>query len=332
MASSTRIVSIVIALLVATGMIGSAYIFSGPTPFFGPKKANAASTEELLKAYSAKDSDNDGLPDWQEALYGSDPNNPHSINANLTDGEAVAQGLVQPKFKSATPGAASVDTPSTIPGTDPAPDSLTEQLAHEFFQSYMDASGGQPMTADDQQTLINQLLQDFTTKARALVISPYTNVSVHTSTSVTMDEYAANVEQIFSNNDVDTASADPVSLMNAFLVNNDATIIPKLKTLSDKYDAIAKQLAALQVPPALAADHLALMAAFDTRARATKVVTNFAQDPVAVLGALSIYQPTSDSVFAAFQDMASSIVASDGPATDESSNFIVNTARFAQGS
>ncbi len=38
------------------------------------------------------DSDNDGLPDWKEALYGTDPHNPDTDGDGTNDGDEVAQG------------------------------------------------------------------------------------------------------------------------------------------------------------------------------------------------------------------------------------------------
>lgn len=43
----------------------------------------------VLGAYSDTDSDNDGVPDFQEALAGTDPNNPDTDGDGLTDGEEL---------------------------------------------------------------------------------------------------------------------------------------------------------------------------------------------------------------------------------------------------
>ena len=82
-------------------LIVTAYGMSGPLPFH-TSTAGAESTHDLLVSYASKDTDNDGLPDWQESLYGTDPNNAHSVNATVTDGEAVTQGLVKARFATAT--------------------------------------------------------------------------------------------------------------------------------------------------------------------------------------------------------------------------------------
>src|SRR5262245_15469456 len=103
---SVRTTSIIASLLIAGGMMAAAFWLSGPA-----RTANALSTEEILAAYAVRDADADGLPDWQEALYGTDPANPHSIDASMTDAEAVAKGMVAPRFESEPAAAVSAEAP-----------------------------------------------------------------------------------------------------------------------------------------------------------------------------------------------------------------------------
>ena len=84
---ATRTVPIIVASVVAAALIAVAFVASGPIPFLGSFKiADAATSAELLKAYATKDADQDGLPDWQEALYGTDP------LLYDTDGDFVGDG------------------------------------------------------------------------------------------------------------------------------------------------------------------------------------------------------------------------------------------------
>ncbi|MGZ2907003.1 thrombospondin type 3 repeat-containing protein, partial [Pseudomonas aeruginosa] len=77
-----------------------------------------------------KDSDNDGLPDWEEALYGTDPHNAHSISPTLTDGQAVAEGLIKPQMSIASSSPQNIL--DSIPGQLPADGSLTQQFSQDF--------------------------------------------------------------------------------------------------------------------------------------------------------------------------------------------------------
>ncbi len=328
---STRTIHIGIASLISVLLIGSAYIFSGPNAilaFF--HIAEAQSSEALLKAYAAKDTDSDGLPDWQEALYNTDPANPTSFKAGVQDGDAVAQGLIKPKFQSQVATTSAVAYTPVIPGSSPASDSLTDQFAQEFFQSYMEVSGGQALSDQDQATLVSNLLASFTAKAQKLIVSPYTSISVHTSATVTVSAYAGSVEQVIAGNDAPGVDGDFLTLAQALIENGDETARPKLKKLAASYAAIAVGLAQVQVPPALANDHLQLMQTFDTVARATKLVVTYEKDPVATLGAIAVYQPAADTMIATIQDIAAAILATGEPAPEAPGASLVNFARSLQ--
>lgn len=334
MAFSPRTVRIVAASALSVVFIAGAYAFSGPLTFLNGKIAGAQSTDDLLKAYAAKDSDGDALPDWQEALYGTDPNNPHSVNASLTDSEAVNKGMVTPKTSAAVPGDQATDTPDTaadVPGTDPAAGSLTDEFGKQFFQEYVAASKGGTLTDDQKDALISKLLADYSLKASKLLVSPYNSLSIRVSNTATVTEYADAVENIFRAHDVPADSSRPAELMQKFLQDNDTSAQKRLVVSSAAYSAIAADLLLVPVPQSLAAQHLALVQSFDTLARSTKAVTNYENDPLAVLGSLSLYEPTAKSMVRSLQEIAQAIIAYEGePAPGTPGAIIVSLARSAE--
>ncbi len=321
--------------LLALLFIGVAYVLSGPS-FLSRKTAEAGSTEELLKAYAQKDTDGDNLPDWQEALYGTDPKKADTDGDGMSDGEAARQGKLTPNALSAQlpsgeDGAESVqDALDDIPGVDPAPGSITEQFSHEFLEEYLQASGGQPMDAEAQQTLIAGLVASFSDQAGKLFKSSYTAVSIHTDTSVTIAQYAGAIENVLKANDVSDEMNDPLPLMEALIENNDESARPKLEKLARAYKAIAEGLLAVHVPPQLSSQHLALVQSFDELYRATQSVASYEEDPLGVMGAISIYQPASKQVVSALKDIATSILTDGEPAAGTPGAVIVNFARSTE--
>ena len=320
-----RTLQLALASSVAVAFIVCSYLFSGPFSF-RPSTVDAATAETLLKAYAVKDADSDGLPDWQEALYGTDPANPESVQKGIKDGEAVAQGLVKPKFESAP---ATPTSAESIPGTLPSDDSVTAQFSQEFLKAYIDA-GGQTMSASEQQVLLSRLMQSFTTRAEKVVTSPYTALSIHTDTNVSVLAYAGAVEAIIVANDSPKGSPLPLDLMDAYINNGDAAAGVQLGALAKRYELISKALLALRVPPSVSTSHLLLLQSFDSLARATRLAASFEKDPVAVLGALSIYQPASTGVVEAFTQLATTILSSGEPSKGVPGFIIVNFARSTQ--
>lgn len=326
MSSRFRTLYLGLASSIAVALIVSAYVFSGPFSF-RPSTVDAATAESLLKAYATKDSDVDGLPDWQESLYGTDPANPQSVKAGVQDGDAVTQGLVKPKFESAQFPEA-VDA-ATIPGTLPTDQSVTAQFSKEFFKSYMDA-GGQNMSPADKEALLSKVLQDFTVRSQKLLVSSYTAVSVHTDSKVSVSDYANSVESILLANDVSEGDASPIDLMDAYVNKGDGSARTKLITLAKSYKLVAKALEATRVPPSLSAPHLILMQSFDTLSRSTSLAANYKEDPVAVLGGLALFQPASALVVSALKDIAVSILAEGEPSAGAPGSIIVSFVRSTQ--
>ena len=94
--------------------------------------ANIGQVKYVFSFDSAKDSDQDGLSDWQEVAYGTDPYNPDSDGDGLSDGWEVAHG------------------------TDPLdPDSDGDGLSDGWEEEH----GGDPCDPDDadQSTLTNEV-------------------------------------------------------------------------------------------------------------------------------------------------------------------------------
>jgi len=322
MAYSLRAISIFVALGVSTVFVLVAFFISGPGSL---REVSAEDTEELLKAYAAKDTDADGLPDWQEALYGTDPDDASSVQDGMNDGAAVAAGLVKPKFESEEIPEA-VDS-STLPGSPPAPLSLTEKFSRVFLESYMNASGGQPMAAADQQALVSFLLRDFSAKASEDLKSSYTLSSVRQSTSVSTDTYVASVEQVMLAYQSPDNAASPLALAQDYIEVGDESAKAKLDALARMYANKANALASVVAPVRFSAQHLQLLRSYDTLAKATNAVASYKEDPLLVLGALSLYQPAASEFMGALRVLSSAIMSEGEPVAGEPGAVILSIVR-----
>jgi hypothetical protein len=332
---SERTLRIGAASVLAVLMVSASYLLSGPS-FLSDRIANAGTTEELLKAYASKDSDGDNLPDWQEALYGTDPSKAISNSFGIPDGQAAQEGKLTPNSLSSKLPSATEEKPTTedllndIPGINAAPGSITDEFSKEFFQQYVETSKGQSLSDEDTQALVASLLSKFSQKAAKKLSSSYTLVSVHTNSSATVTGYAGQVENIFVTNDVARDANQPVLLMEALVQNNDESARPKLKALAKSYGDIVTDLRAVEVPPQLASQHLALIRGFDELNKATLLVANYEEDPLGVMGALSIYQPSSQDVVDGIKSIATVILASGEPAAGMPGAMIVSIARSTE--
>lgn len=324
-----RNLRIIGASLIAVLMVVGGYVLPGLT-FPETKAVNAELTDDLLASYISKDTDGDGLPDWQESLYGTDANTADTDGDGISDGEAVRRGLLTPtNLASEIPTDPIGD--EDIPGEDPAEGSLTEEFSRAFFQAYVQASNGQPLAAEAQQALITRLLGDFSTRAGRLVNSSYTTVSVRTNAAISTRDYTASVEDAIRRNDINLEGRTPSELMQAAVEDGDEAARLKLVSLANAEAATARELLAIQVPPALAQQHLQLLRSTDSLAKATRLVSGYKTDPVATMGALIAYAPASQEFVNAIKAVASAVLAEGEPLPGAPGAYLIEIARSVEG-
>jgi hypothetical protein len=261
MASFSRKSGIVGALIIAAVLIGGAFILSSnPSTFFHAQVADAESTQQLLQDYSQKDSDHDGLPDWEEALYGTDPYNAHSFSPTLTDGQAVAEGLIKPKFTTTTEESSTTDAAEQVPGIAAASGSLTDEFAQQFFGQYISQQTGdtdsQPTDADID-TYAQQAMQQFVSDNTQQDPYSLSQVNVQGSGSDALIAYAAADESIFKANTV-TSTKNELEYFSDAVEKNDQSALKELATIGGAYTAIGPQLMEVSVPTEMQYAHLEL--------------------------------------------------------------------------
>lgn len=286
MALSPRILRLSGASLLAVLMVGGAYVVSGPVPFFKTNIADAQSSAELLRTYAAKDSDTDGLPDWQEALYGTDPLDPESFRAGTKDGDAVAQGLIEPKVTVAE--APKPTDPSTVPGTPAAPNSTTDRFAQAFLKQYLLTRGETPPTQEEITSFVESSIADLSSSSASP--DTYTAADVRVSGAsgtAALVSYAASVENVFATYTVSTEKNELSYFADA--LNEDASALKKIEDISSAYKSIAKALIALPVPAEAAPAHRSIANALVHMSEVSADMATMKTDPLRALMGIGLY-------------------------------------------
>ena len=274
----------------AIALIGGAYLLArGATT---PPIAQASEESALLQAIATRDSDSDGLSDWEEALYGTDPKNADTNDLGMTDGEAVAQGLVIPHAISDVPeagGPGTVVNPDLPPA--PAEGTLTAAFAKNIFTRYLSAleSNGGQFSDNDLTDIANQALTEL---GNSIVAAPpfksARDLAVSGSGHEAMKAFAVSAEAVMEAN---TASANKSELayLKSAVEDNDTAAVGHIASIAKAYRGSAAGIAVLPVPQELATDDFMLV---NTLARLSEVVNDLARvndDPLATMIALQAY-------------------------------------------
>jgi Flp pilus assembly protein TadG len=306
MASFSRKSGIVGALIIAAVLIGGAFILSSnPSTFFHAQVADAESTQQLLQDYSQKDSDHDGLPDWEEALYGTDPYNAHSFSPTLTDGQAVAEGLIKPKFTTTTEESSTTDAAEQVPGIAAASGSLTDEFAQQFFGQYISQQTGdtdsQPTDADID-TYAQQAMQQFISDQQQPDKFSASDLNVASAGTVTMASYAASAQAAFASNTTNFPETG-IEYFSDAVEKNDTTATSKLSQIGSAYSAIAQGLIAISVPSEAQYAHLEIINALSHLGDDFTDMSAINSDPLKAYVGFSAYQTDAASLAEGFSDM-----------------------------
>lgn len=305
------------ATLFSVVLIVSVYVFAHGLEL--PKLAQASTETALLQVIATKDSDSDGLSDWEESLYGTDPHNTDTFHLGMTDGAAVARGLIVPKAIVAIPAATS--TPGKSGGIDyaakgltpPTGGTLTDVFAKNFFSLYITAkqtNGGAVLTSDQTSALAveaaSQLSQEIVPAAD---FKKAADIKVSGTGADALRAFAVAAEAVLKKNKT-AAQMSEIEYFQSAVQDGNTTALAHLASLAEAYRASAVGLAALPVPKELAAIDLVII---NSIMRLSEIDNDFARvniDPLTAMLALNQFRQTELSGEQAFTTLADIYAAS----------------------
>ncbi len=283
---------ILAATLFSAVIIAGAYVLARGIE--SPRAAQASAESELLKAIATKDADADGLPDWEESLYGTDSRVADTFKLGMTDGDAVAKGLVVPKAIAdvavGTSSPSSLDSDGLPPP--PAEGTLTAAFAKTFFSLFVAAkqeNGGGDLSESQMNDVAAKAMDSL--KATISAAPDYkrpSDILISGSGREALLAFAVNAEAVLLKN-TNTATTSEIAYLTAAVENNDEVALGHIASIAKAYRGSAAGLAVLPVPEELAADDLALVNAM---MRVSEIATDFTRvnsDPLATMLALQQY-------------------------------------------
>lgn len=305
---------ITLAVLFAAVVIIGSYVLTRDIQ--SPPAAQASTESALLQAIATKDSSGDGLPDWEKALYGIpiDATTTDYFHLGMTDGEAVAKGLIVPKAIADIPTATSTPTTLDADGL-PAPaddGTLTNAFSQQFLQLYLSAeqaNGGNGLSDTDTANIASQAMSEL---ASTVTLAPdfksATDLTISSSSPDTLRTFAADAQAVMRQNAASETTSEITYLEDA-IENNDATALPHIAAIAKSDRDSAVGLAALPVPGEVAADDLFLI---NSLMRLSEIINDFSNvntDPLTAMLALQQYQQVTQDLWQAFADIGAAYAA-----------------------
>lgn len=271
-------------------------LFSSKNSFFASKNGTLG-VDRLAEAgltvnqLVQKDSDSDGVPDWEEALWGTDKNNKMTFDG-ITDLAYIAGKKKE----------LNIDQTQTDVGM-----TETEKFAKEFFTAYaaMKASG-----TIDQNTINN-----FSNALGQKIVNPdlidrYSLKDIKTSTDNSAKEktkYYQSVKTLFESYKT-KGIGEELNVINGQLTSPIGTANQdKLTPIAQAYQDFASNVIKITVPSSLSAEHLAIANSANNTGVSILGMTKITADPIVGLSGISQYQKYSNDLITAVADLETKI-------------------------
>lgn len=263
MALSTTQFRIAAAIVGGLVLVALAYwLQPEPDSAATPQAAVTVDQQPKRNYIDIVDTDGNGVPDWQEALQ-------------TTEALAV--------------GSSSASSTFVSDGT------LTEQLALEFFQGYVQSEQYGDFSLSPEE-LVNETSAALADKA---VDEPITRsqivISDDTSTSA-LQQYGERVAEIVDSNSTDSTEVETEILDRAIRTQNQDEL-KKLDPIISAYEAIVEETMALPVPRTLVKEHLVLVNAYTAILSDIYAMRDSFVDPMMSLLRLQRYQDDATALY-----------------------------------
>lgn len=262
--------------------------------------------ESGLKKLSEIDSDGDGLFDWEEELWGTNPKIKDTDSDETNDGDEVDQGR-DPNKPGPSDELQSIekqtDTTNQISFNNQE-QTVTDIFAKTFFSNYTNLSS--PGLDPQYRTIIfqdlindteNRVNQDFDISVNS---SPNNDVSSYRS-------YGNSLAQVILD-DLKETSVEELSLMEDYLVNNNQKSLEAIKKSAAGYENMAIKSELLSVPSNLAEKHENLVESFFQIANGLNNLVTFDEDPIKASFGVSQYETSLRAMYDSLSEIRSFLV------------------------
>jgi hypothetical protein len=231
------------------------------------EKTKNTSPSAILTISKEVDSDEDGLPDWKELVYGSDSKDKDTDKDGKEDGDEVNNGR-DPTIM----GPNDLLLKISLDGSTSSPEGSTEKNFVEEFMS------------KEIQNIGSETVEGLVKNFNSIEIKPRYGLSNLNITSDNTEESLHNYANSFGTiikKYTTTDIEDEHKIMTKALETKRGSDLQKLELPAITYRNFAEDLKKLEAPSALAEHHLNVVSGYDVMSRSLFTTTKLFSNPVA---------------------------------------------------
>ena len=235
-------------------------------------------TKLVVKDIVQKDSNNNGIPDWEEILWGLDPSK---------------NGTSNKEFVTAKQEALSKEN-----GTPITPENKTgnELLSQQFFSVIMSLEQTGNLNDASMQSISDAI-------GKKVIANPIADVytkdmmKIQATSTSTTDKYYENLKNLmlkYKDKDI----GNELTFIAQGVQRNDSQVLYVAGTIANEYKSFADELIKIPVPETLSLHHLSLANNYDKVSQSIKGLAQIADDPMLGMRSLVNYKKYSDALVA----------------------------------
>ena len=288
-----RIAFAVLLLAVAIGFLASRSSRSqyGTIGILSVNNLNAEIQAEAIKNIAGKDTDGDGLKDWEEALWGSDPHNSDTDGDGTPDSEEVALGrnpiIAGPNDKfDNTLALKKKEDDNKYPEKDLT---ATDLFAQNLFAEYLSLRGSRERIDDtDKNTMIDSVIKNaLDTKINNQYAISDLNI-IEDNSAAALKKYGndfISTTQLYSRD----LTQDETVVFERMLKEENQKDAEYLEKSASAYDSAADKLKQIKIPNNLALIHLNIINNYSIISDALKDMSLTLNDPIRGMNGFAVY-------------------------------------------
>lgn len=246
----------------------------------------------LIKNISEKDTDGDGLKNWEENLWGTDPNNPDTDGDGTSDGKEVFEGR-NPLV--AGPNDLIKDTIKKNKTDSYKNLNETEKLSRDFFNGYLILKKNNKLGGINEKNFIKTIINN-KFKENSNLNKKYFLADITTTNKddlVTLENYGNGITHILKKY---AKFGNPLVILKKAVNDNNKDELNKLNDFVKIYKEMQKELLKLVVPKQIVFQHLKFLNGINNLTNNVKNLALFFEDPTTTLVALKEFIKNSEIV------------------------------------
>lgn len=284
---------IIYAAILGLAIVGLSFYLSRPSKTsvnnLSATGTTITSTQAIiLNELLTRDSDSDGLADWEEALWGTDQNNPDTYGHGLGDRAEVQKKRDLAK----APGDSGLATPQTETG----------KFGQELFVSLLAINETGALNKGVTDSLSSSIARNLNKESQSYAYVRSDIKTVATS-ETTLSAYRKGILQIIDRHRNDPVG-DETKLIAQSMQTGDRDKLSEVKKNAVLYKNTARDYLTVAVPDKLLDIHLALVNSYEGAGAALDKIESVFDDPIVGIVELKRYRDSTDKIIFAFQDLA----------------------------